>query len=124
MKRSHLFAFVLLVLAAVPAWAEGPTAAKAVTGSEDGVTTLAITVACTGDEVYGVTIKGASMEDIRAPKGWVGISSGSSVVFRTGENPVKSGNTLAFKIQTTEPSSGLTVSFRGKDDPIGEPVNL
>jgi hypothetical protein len=124
MKRSHLFAFVVLVLAAAPAWAEGPTAAKAMGGTEDGVTTLAITVASAGDEVYGVTIKGASMEDIHAPKGWVGIASGSSVVFRTGDNPVKSGNSLAFKIQTTEPSAALTVSFRGKEDVVGTPVNL
>lgn len=124
MKRSYLFVLVLLVLAAAPAYAETPTAAKAVTGMEDGVTTLAITVASQGDEVYGVNIKGARLEDIRAPKGWVGISSGSSVMFRTGENPVKSGNTLAFKILTTEPSAGLTVSFRGKEDAVGQPVTL
>lgn len=124
MKRSYGFVLLLLVLAAAPAWADTPTAAKAVTGMEDGVTTLAITVASKGDDVYGVNIKGARLEDIRAPKGWVGISSGSSVMFRTGENPVKTGNTLAFKILTTEPSAGLTVSFRGKDDSIGQPVNL
>lgn len=124
MKRSQLFVVIMLVLAAAPAWAEGPAAAKAVTGSEDGVTTLAITVSSKAHEVYGVTIKGARMEDIRAPKGWVGISSGSSVMFRTGDNPVKSGNSLAFKILTSEPSAGLTVSFRGKDDALGDPVNL
>jgi len=124
MKRSALFVLIVLVLAAAPAWAEGPTAAKAVAGTEDGVTTVAITVASKGDEVYGVNIKGAKMEDIRAPKGWVGISSGSSVIFRTGENPVKSGHSLAFTIQTSEPSASLTVSFRGKDDAVGQPVNL
>jgi hypothetical protein len=120
----QLFVVIMLVLAAAPAWAQGPEAAKAVAGAEDGVTTLSITVTSKADEVYGVNIKGARLEDIRAPKGWVGISSGSSVIFRTGENPVKSGNTLAFKIATTEPSAALTVSFRGKDDAIGQPVNL
>jgi hypothetical protein len=124
MKRSHLFVLALLVLAAAPAWADAPTAAKAVTGSEDGVSTLAITVASKTSEVYVVSIKGARMEDIRAPKGWVGISSGSTAVFRTGDNPVKSGNSLAFKVMTTEPSAGLTVSFRGKDDAVGAPVTL
>ncbi|MCI0453027.1 MAG: hypothetical protein L0Z51_11695 [Candidatus Latescibacteria bacterium] len=124
MKRSQLFVFVLLVLAAVPAWAQGPTAAKAVAGEEDGVTIVAITVASPVDEVYGVNIKGARMEDIRAPKGWVGISSGSSVIFRTGDNPVKSGSSLAFKIFTSEPTAALTVSFRGKEDAVGTPVNL
>lgn len=123
MKRSPLFLLALLALAA-PAWADNPIAAKAVTGSDDGVTTIAVTVTSKSDEVYGVTIKGARMEDIRAPKGWVGISSGSSAMFRTSENPVKSGNALAFKISTTEPSAGLTVSFRGKDDALGQPVNL
>ena len=44
MKRSQLFVVVMLVLAAAPAWAEGPNAAKAVAGSEEGVTTLLITV--------------------------------------------------------------------------------
>lgn len=124
MKRSQLFVVIMLVLSAAPAWAEGPQAAKTVKGSEDGVTTLLVTVTAESDEVYGVTIKGAQMEDIRAPKGWVGISSGSSVMFRTGENPVRSGNALAFKILTTEPTAGLTVSFRGKEDAVGEPVTL
>jgi hypothetical protein len=124
MKRSQLFVVIMLVLAAAPAWAQAPSAAKTVGGSEDGVTTLLVTVTATADEVYGVTIKGAQMEDIRAPKGWVGISSGSSVMFRTGDNPVKSGNALAFKIWTTEPTAGLTVSFRGKEDAVGAPVNL
>ena len=93
-------------------------------GAEDGITTLAITVATKGQEVYGVTIKGARMEDIRAPKGWVGISSGSSAMFRTSENPVKSGHALAFKIATTDPSASLTVSFRGKEDAVGAPLTL
>jgi hypothetical protein len=124
MKRSYLFVLVLLVLAAAPAWADSPTAAKALTGSEDGVSTLAITVTSKSNDVYVVSIKGARVEDIRAPKGWVGISSGSRAVFRTGENPVKSGNSLAFKIMTTEPAADLTVSFRGKDDAIGKPVTL
>jgi hypothetical protein len=120
-----LLFLALVVLAALPAWAaDGPTAAKAVAGAEDGITTLAITVQSTGQEVYGVNIKGARMEDIRAPKGWVGISSGSSAMFRTSENPVKSGNSLAFKIATTDASAALTVSFRGKDDAVGAPVNL
>lgn len=124
MKRFPLVVLVVLVIAAAPAWADGPTAAKAVTGMEDGVTTLAITVASKSDEVYGVNIRGARMEDIRAPKGWVGIASGSSVMFRTGENPVKAGQALAFKVMTTEPGAGLTVSFRGKDDAIGQPLSL
>jgi hypothetical protein len=123
MKRSQLFLFVAFVLAAAPAWAQ-PTAKKAAAGSEDGVTTVVITVSAKGEDVYGVTIKGANVEDIRAPKGWVGISSGSNAMFRTGENPVKAGSAVTFKVMTSEPSAGMTVSFRGKEDAVGEPVNL
>ena len=123
MKRSQLFLFAAFVLAAAPAWAN-PTAKKAAAGSEDGITTVVITVSAKGEDVYGVTIKGARVEDIRAPKGWVGISAGSSAMFRTGENPVKSGSAVAFKVMTSEPSVGMTVSFRGKEDAVGEPIDL
>jgi hypothetical protein len=125
MKRSMILMLVLLGVAMIaPAWAENPTAAKAVAGEDGSLTTLAITVSSDTDDVYGVTINGARVEDIRAPKGWVGIASGSSVLFRTGDNPVKRGNSLAFRVVTDEPAAGLTVSFRGKEDPIGKPMSL
>jgi hypothetical protein len=125
MKRSMFIMAVLLgVVMSATAWAENPTAAKSVAGADEGMTTLAITVSSNTDDVYAVVIKGARVEDIRAPKGWVGISSGSSAMFRTGENPVKRGNSASFKVVTSEPGAGLTVSFRGKDDPIGQPIKL
>jgi hypothetical protein len=125
MKRPMILMLVLLGVAMIaPAWAGAPSASKAVAGEEAGLTTLAITVSSDTDEVYAVTIVGASMEDIRAPKGWVGIASGSTVTFRTGDNPVKRGNSLAFRLVTPEASAGLTVSFRGKDDPVGKPMSL
>lgn len=125
MKRSMVLMVTLLGVAMVaPAWADNPTAAKAVAGADEGMTTLAITVSSSTDDVYGVNIKGARVEDIRAPKGWVGIASGTSVMFRTGENPIRKGNSLAFRVVTPEPSAGLTVSFQGKDDPVGQPMNL
>lgn len=123
MKRSFLVMMALLALVIVPAWAAGPTATKAVAGEDNGVSTLAVTVS-SDQEVYAVTISGAAVDDIRAPKGWVGVASGNHVMFRTGDNPVKGGNSLAFKVLTTEPSASLKVSFRGKEDPIGSPVNL
>lgn len=122
MKRSILILLALFV-AAAPAWAAGPTASKAVKAESDGITTLAVNVT-SSEEVYAVTITGAAIDDVRAPKGWVGVASGNHVMFMTGENPVKSGNTLAFKIMTTEPSAALKVSFRGKEDPIGAPVDI
>lgn len=124
MKRSILVMLALLsALAIVPAWAAGPSATRSVAGEDNGISTLAVTV--TSDtEVFAVTISGAAVDDIRAPKGWVGVASGNHVMFRTGDNPVKGGNALAFKILTTEPTAALKVSFRGKEDPIGSPVNL
>jgi copper(I)-binding protein len=122
MKRSLLTLLALLV-AAAPVWAAGPTATKAVKAESDGVTTLAVTVS-SGEEVYAVTISGAAIDDVRAPKGWVGVASGNHVMFMTGENPVRGGNSIAFKILTTEPSASLKVSFRGKEDPIGSPMSI
>jgi len=124
MKRSFLILVALVAaVVVVPAWAAGPTATKAVAGEDEGISTLRVTVA-SSDEVYAVIISGAAVDDIRAPKGWVGVASGNHVMFRTGENPVKAGNTLSFKILTTEPTAALKISFRGKEDPIGSPVNL
>lgn len=122
MKRSFLLLLALFVTAA-PAWAAGPTATKAVKAESDGVTTLAVTVSSDTD-VYTVTISGAAIDDVRAPKGWVGVASGNHVMFTTDENPVSGGRSLAFKILTTEPSASLKVSFRGKEDPVGSPLNI
>jgi hypothetical protein len=119
-----LMVVLLGVAMSAPAWAESPTAAQAVAGEDAGMTTLAITVTSNTDDVYGVNIRGARVEDIQAPKGWVGIASGSNVIFRSGANPVKRGHSLAFRVVTPEASAGLTVSFRGKDDPLGKPMTL
>ena len=122
MKRSILMLIALFV-AAAPAWAAAPKATKAVKAESEGVTTLAVTVS-SDEEVYAVTISGAAIDDVRAPKGWVGVASGNHVMFMTDENPVTSGRSLAFKILTTEPGASIKVSFRGKEDPIGSPVSL
>ena len=122
MKRSLLLFLALFVMAA-PVWAAGPSASKAVKGESDGVTTLAVTVS-SDQEIFAVTISGAAIDDVRAPKGWVGVASGSHVMFMTDANPVASGRSLAFKILTTEPSASLKVSFRGKEDPVGSPLDI
>ena len=122
MKRSILILLALFVVAAAPAWA-APKASKAVKAESDGITTLAVNVT-SDEEVYAVTITGAAIDEVRAPRGWVGVASGNHVMFMTGENPVKAGSTIAFKIMTTEPSAALKVSFRGKEDPVGSPVDI
>jgi hypothetical protein len=121
MKRTLLVLFALMVSVA-PVWA-APSAKKAVKAESDGVTTLAVTVS-SDEDVYAVTISGAAIDDLRAPKGWVGIASGNHVMFMTDENPVSGGRSIAFKILTTEPSASLKVTFRGKEDPVGAPLNI
>jgi hypothetical protein len=51
------------------------------------------------------------------PKGWVGISSGDQVYLR-GDEPISSGETVAFRIVTTNGDAPLGVTFHGKKDPI------
>lgn len=124
MKRSLILMVLIGAIAVAPVWAAGPKATKTVGGSEEGVTTVSVTVSSDTDAIYGVLIKGAQVEDIRAPKGWVGVSSGTSALFRTGNNPVKSGNALAFRVLTTDSGASLTVSFHGKEDPVGSALTL
>lgn len=125
MKRSVFLSLMLVAaIVAVPAFAAGPSATKAVSGEADGVSTLYITVSSGADEVFAVSISGAKVDDIRAPKGWVGVASGNHVMFRTGDSPVKAGGSLAFKVLTTEPAASLKVSFEGKDEPIGQTMDI
>ncbi len=125
MKRFFFLSLLMVAaIVAVPAFAEGPSATKAVLGEADGISILAVTVSSAGDEVFAVWMSGANLDDIRAPKGWVGVASGNRVLFRTGDNPVKSGHSLEFRLLTTEPSAALTLAFQGKDEPIGLPLNL
>lgn len=121
MKRS-LLTLLVLIIAAAPAWA-APSASKQVKAQGDGITTLDVNVS-SDEEVYSVTIIGAAIDDVRAPHGWVGVASGNHVLFMTGENPVKGGATVAFKIMTKEPTAALKVSFRGKEDPVGNPLDI
>jgi hypothetical protein len=122
MKRSILILLALFVSAA-PAFA-APSATKAVKAESDGITTLAVNVS-SDQEVYTVIITGAAIDDVRAPHGWVGVASGNHVMFMTGEAPIHSGSSVAFKIMTKEPSAALKVSFRDKEqDAIGNPLNI
>lgn len=128
MKRSlwTLTITALAVLIALPVLAAGPNATKSVQGSEDGTAVVLIRVTASGAAVYGVTIKDASgsIKDIVAPKGWVGISSGTDVIFRTGEKPIRSGESLTFRLHTTNEDGSLSVSFRDDTSPLGDGTSL
>ena len=128
MKRSlwTLTLIAIAVLVALPVLAADPTATKSVTGSEDGVSVVVIRVTASGQSVFGVNITDASgsIKDIIAPKGWIGISSGDEVIFRTGKKPIKAGSSLSFRLLTTNEQGGLAISFRDEDNSIGSGKTL
>lgn len=128
MKRSlwTLTLAALVVLLALPVLAAGPRATKSVQGGEDGTTVLLIRVTAANHALYGVTIKDASgsVKDIVAPKGWVGISSGTDVIFRTGEKPIRAGSSLTFRLHTTNEDGSLSISFKDETSPVGSGLTL
>ncbi len=123
MKRSlwTLTLIAVVVLVALPGMAATPAVTKSIAGSDDGSAVVVVRVTAANESVYGVTIKDASgsIEDIVAPKGWVGISSGSDVIFRTGDKPIRAGSSLSFRLITSNEDAGLSVSFRNMDNTIG-----
>jgi hypothetical protein len=129
MKRSvWTIALVALVGAAlvVPALAAGPSASKSVLGDDGSKSVVLVRVTAANQDLYGVTIKDASgsIADIVAPKGWVGISSGRDVIFRTGGSPIKAGTSASFRLVTSNEDGELTVSFRDKKSPVGKSKTL
>lgn len=128
MKRSlwTLTITIVVALVALPVLAADPSATKTVAGSEEGTSVLLIRVTAANQSVYGVTIKDASgsIKDIVAPKGWVGISSGTDVIFRTGGKPIRAGSSLTFKLHTTNEDGALSISFRDDNSPIGSGKTL
>jgi hypothetical protein len=129
MKRSTwtiTIAAALAVMIAIPALAAGPNVSKRVLGEADGTAVVLISVTATDQTIYAVTIKdaSASIKDIIAPKGWVGITSGSDVLFRTGSKPIKAGTSTSFRIYTTNSGASLTLSFKDDLTTVGESKTL
>lgn len=129
MKRSvWTIAIVALLGAALalPAFAAGPSATKTVLGEDAGSSVVLVRVTAAGDDIYGITVKdaSASITDIVAPKGWVGVSSGRDVIFRTGGSPIKAGTSLSFRLYTSNETAALTVSFRDQKSLIGPSKSL
>jgi hypothetical protein len=110
-----------VVLIAVPALAASPTATKTVTSSGEVVSVVVVRVTASSESVYGVTIKdeSGSIKDIVAPKGWVGISSGTDVIFRTGSKPIRAGSSMTFRLVTSNEAGELSITFRDEDSLIG-----
>ena len=129
MKRSfwtiHL-AICLAIVLTVPALAAGPNVSKRVSSVADGSAVVVVNVTATDGPIYGVTIKQASgsIKDIVAPKGWVGISSGKNVIFRTGGQPIQTGTSASFRLVTTNRDASLSVSFRDERSTVGDSKSL
>jgi hypothetical protein len=129
MKRSIwtlAMVIVLGALLALPVVAAAPNVTKSVLGTEEGTSVVLIRVTATSDAIYGINVKdvSGSISDIVAPKGWLGISSGTEVLFRTGDKPIKAGTSLTFRIYTSNEGGELSVSFRDKDSVIGSGKTL
>jgi len=117
MKRSTLsiaLALSVAVALALPLDA-APTVSKRVV-DEDGKTVVLVRVAASEFSVYGLDIQGGSIKDLKAPKGWVGITSGSRTIFRTQGSPVKSGATTTFRLYMEDTDAKLAVTFRDTDN--------
>jgi hypothetical protein len=124
MTRLHRLAWVAVTLAfiaAVPAMAADPIATKRLVTEGVNSSVYAVEVTASSKTVYSVTItdETASIINIIAPKGWVGITSGERTLFYSGEKPIESGKKAVFKVVTTDGSAPLGVTFRGAKKPIG-----
>jgi hypothetical protein len=106
---------------ALPALAADPSVTKSVLSMEDGSTVLVLRVSAAGKAVYGITVSdgSASVEDIVAPEGWVGIATDDMILFRTVDTPIASGKALSFRIVTKNSQATLGVTFRDKDNTFG-----
>lgn len=129
MKRS-IWTMAITALAcamiAAPLLAASPSVTKSVVGGDDGTSVIVLRVSASSASIYGVSIKasGGSVKDIVAPKGWVGITSGRDILFRTGEKPIGSGSTLSFRLYASSEDTEFTVTFRDKDGMIGNAKSL
>ncbi len=121
LHKLALITVTLAFLAAVPAMAADPVATKRLVAQGDGASVFAIEVSASGSAVYGVMISDdtGSIVDIVAPKGWVGITSGARILFRSDKEPIKAGEKVVFTVLTTDGSAPLNVTFRGAKTAIG-----
>lgn len=129
MTRFHLatlLALALCVALAMPALAADPIVTKRVVTNETGGSVIILSVFGTGRDVYGMTItcRGSEIDDIFAPYGWAGVCGGDKAVFATGDEPVSSGQSMNFRIVTTDRRADVDVTFRDLKSQIGERQRL
>jgi hypothetical protein len=104
----------LVAVSAAPLSAAEPVVSKSVMTEDNGTTVLVVEVRAAARAIYGVTLVDdtGSVTDIVAPKGWAGISSGDRVLFSTVDKPVEAGQSVVFRVVTTNKAAPLRVTFR------------
>ena len=123
--RFTLTMLVLVTLGmtlAAPATAADPQASKRVMTDADGSSVVLVNVVATSREIYAISINDASssIEDIVAPNGWVGISSGDRALFRTGDSPITPGKSVTFRIVTKKSNASLGSVFSDAKTAFGK----
>jgi hypothetical protein len=124
-NRTLFLAGVICVLAALPALAADPTVSKSVLADGD-MDVVILKVSASTRAVYGITITDAtaSIDDIVAPEGWVGIATDDMIMFRTVDTPIGSGAAALFRIVTKNSGATLSVTFRDLKTAFGSKTDV
>ena len=98
--RTTLVAMALCVFVALPALADAPKVSISESDATSDYNVVLVTVQASGTDVYGMTLTSAfgSIQDIKAPEGWAGVTDGEIVTFHSVDTPIKSGGKLVFRM--------------------------
>ena len=126
MLRSTLMILAICVLIATPVLSAEPVVSKSIFAESGAETVLLVKISGADKAIFGINLAddSGSITDIYAPKGWVGISTGDEVMFRTGDKPIAKGSTVTFRIVTTNKAAPLGVTFRDRDSSIHVDQNI
>lgn len=115
-NRTVVTAVALMMLVALPALAADPAVNKTATPAYDDNSLVLVTVRASGTDIYGMTLTGdaGAIQDIVAPDGWAGVTDGDLVTFHSVDTPIKSGQTLVFRI-LVKGSGNFNGTFFDKD---------
>ena len=98
--RTALVAMALCALVAFPAFAGAPSVTKSESDATSDYNVVLVTVQASDTDVYGMTLTSVfgSIQDIKAPEGWAGVTDGEIVTFHSVDTPIKKGGKLVFRM--------------------------
>ena len=90
--------------------------------ADEGLSVMTLTVRAGSEAIHGLFIEDptCSVQDLRSPEGWSGVSSGELTIFYSLEKPVAAGRTLTFEVYTTNPQASLSwyvQNLKGENSP-------